>query len=32
VEFHKYQMMDTLGIHTSAELIHFAIKNGLVGP
>jgi DNA-binding NarL/FixJ family response regulator len=32
VEFHKYQMMETLGLHTSAELIHFAIKNGLVGP
>ena len=31
VEFHKYQMMETLGLHTSAELIHFAIKNGLVG-
>jgi DNA-binding NarL/FixJ family response regulator len=32
VEFHKYQMMETLGLHTSAELIHFAIRNGLVGP
>jgi DNA-binding NarL/FixJ family response regulator len=32
VEFHKYQMMETLGLHTSAELIRFAIKNGLVGP
>ena len=31
VEFHKYQMMESLGLHTSAELIHFAIKNGLVG-
>jgi DNA-binding NarL/FixJ family response regulator len=31
VEFHKYQMMETLGLHTSAELIHFAIKHGLVG-
>ena len=31
VEFHKYQMMETLGLRTSAELIHFAIKNGLVG-
>ena len=30
VEFHKYQMMDTLGLHTSAELVHFAIKFGLV--
>jgi len=30
VEFHKYQMMEALGIHTNAELIHFAIKHGLV--
>jgi DNA-binding NarL/FixJ family response regulator len=30
VEFHKYQMMETLGLHSSAELIHFAIKHGLV--
>jgi DNA-binding NarL/FixJ family response regulator len=30
VEFHKYQMMETLGLHTNAELVHFAIKNGLV--
>jgi len=30
VEFHKYQMMETLGIHSNAELIHFAIKHGLV--
>lgn len=30
VEFHKYQVMETLGLHTSAELIHFAIKHGLV--
>ena len=30
VEFHKYQMMETLGLRTNAELIHFAIKNGLV--
>ncbi len=29
VEFHKYQMMETLGIHTNAELVHFAIKSGL---
>lgn len=31
VEFHKYEMMQSAGIHTSAELVHFAIKNGLVG-
>ena len=30
VEFHKYQMVETLDIHTNAELIHFAIKHGLV--
>jgi DNA-binding NarL/FixJ family response regulator len=30
VEFHKYQMMETLELHTSAELIHFAIKHGIV--
>ena len=30
VEFHKYQMMETLGLHTNAELVHFAIKHGLV--
>lgn len=27
VEFHKYTMMDTLGVSTSAELIRFALKN-----
>ncbi len=30
VEFHKYQMMETLDLHSIADLIHFAIKNGLV--
>ena len=30
VEFHKYQMMETLKLHTNAELVHFAIKHGLV--
>jgi DNA-binding NarL/FixJ family response regulator len=30
VEFHKYQMMETLKIRTSAELVHFAVKHGLV--
>jgi DNA-binding NarL/FixJ family response regulator len=30
VEFHKYQMMQTLGVHSNAELIHFAIKQGIV--
>jgi DNA-binding NarL/FixJ family response regulator len=27
VEFHKYTMMDTLGMSTSTELIRFALKN-----
>ena len=30
VEFHKYQMMEAHGLHTSAELVHFAIKRGIV--
>jgi DNA-binding NarL/FixJ family response regulator len=30
VEFHKYEMMQSLGIQNSAELIHFAIKHGIV--
>lgn len=30
VEFHKYQMMQTLGLHHSVELVHFAIKHGIV--
>ena len=30
VEYHKYQMMDLLKLQSSAELIHFAIKNGIV--
>jgi len=30
VEFHKYQIMETRGLHSSAELIHFAIKQGIV--
>jgi DNA-binding NarL/FixJ family response regulator len=29
-EFHKYQMMETLGVRSNAELVHFAIKHGLV--
>jgi DNA-binding NarL/FixJ family response regulator len=31
VEFHKYQMMERLDLHTTAELVHFAIKHGIVG-
>ena len=30
VEDHKYRMMETLGIENSVELIHFAIKHGLI--
>ena len=30
VEFHKYQMMESLHIHSNAELTHFAIKQGIV--
>lgn len=30
VEFHKYQMMEAHGLHSNAELIHFAIKHGIV--
>lgn len=30
VEFHKYRMMDILGIKTSAELIQFAIRHGII--
>ena len=30
VEYHKYQMMENRGLHSSAELINFAIKNGIV--
>lgn len=29
VEFHKYQMMEALGLNTSAELVHFALKHGI---
>lgn len=30
VEFHKYQLMETLGLQTNADLVRFAIKHGLV--
>ena len=30
VEFHKYKMMEILGIKTSAELVQYAIKHGIV--
>ncbi len=31
VEFHKYQIMAALHLQNSAELVHFAIKHGIVG-
>jgi DNA-binding NarL/FixJ family response regulator len=30
VEFHKYRMMEDLGIKTAAELIRYAVKQGIV--
>ncbi len=30
VEFHKYRLMEALGIRTNAELIQYAIKHGIV--
>ena len=30
VEFHKYRMMETLNIKTSAELIRYAMKHGII--
>lgn len=30
VEFHKYRMMQELNLDTSAELIHYAIKHGII--
>jgi DNA-binding NarL/FixJ family response regulator len=32
VEFHKYQLMETLRLRTSAELVRFAIRHGVVDP
>ena len=30
VEFHKYQVMEKLNLHTNAELVHFSLKHGIV--
>jgi DNA-binding NarL/FixJ family response regulator len=30
VESHKYEIMRAVGVRTSAELVHFAIRNGIV--
>jgi DNA-binding NarL/FixJ family response regulator len=32
VEDHKYRMVESLGVKGNSELIHFAIKHGIVGP
>lgn len=32
VEFHKYQMMDLLGLHNTAQLVRWAIQQGIVMP
>jgi DNA-binding NarL/FixJ family response regulator len=32
VEFHKYKIMEVLGIKTNAELIQYAIRQGLIAP
>jgi DNA-binding NarL/FixJ family response regulator len=32
VEYHKYRMMEDLGIKTAAELIRYAVKQGIAGP
>lgn len=30
VEFHKYSLMETLGLKTSADLVRYAVKHGIV--
>ena len=30
VEFHKYKIMEQLNINTSAELVQYAVKHGIV--
>ena len=30
VEFHKRQMMESVGVHNTAQLINWAVKEGLV--
>ena len=32
VEFHKYRIMELLGVKTNAELVQYAIKHGLIAP
>jgi DNA-binding NarL/FixJ family response regulator len=30
VEGYKYEMMDTLGLHSTAELVRYALEQGLL--
>ena len=32
VEYHKYRMMEDLGIKTTAELVRYAVKQGIAEP
>ena len=32
VEYHKYRMMEDLGLKTAAELIRYAVKQGITEP
>jgi DNA-binding NarL/FixJ family response regulator len=32
VEFHKYRIMQLLGVKSGAELVQYAIKHGLIAP
>jgi DNA-binding NarL/FixJ family response regulator len=32
VEFHKYNIMRQLGLHSTAELTQYAIKHGIITP
>jgi len=30
VEFHKYRIMKDLGIKSAAELVHYAVRHGII--
>jgi DNA-binding NarL/FixJ family response regulator len=32
VETHKYQVMQTLGLQTTADLVRYALEHDLTGP
>ena len=32
VEFHKYRLMDRLGVKTNAELVQYAVRTGIIRP